>query len=413
MRIKTSAIFIINRQSVSRLQCQRNLLMRAAAFLMLCIAGMQTATAACDAAHTIRVTMPEESEWQMCWSLDDKAGIVLKNVFYRTASDDGQPSVRRKVLGSAHLAQLHINYDDGSEAIDYVSEVGLGMTRVRNLKAADCHGQSTKLYREGGKRVLCSRIRKRGYLYKYKSSGVRQGHELEIFSVHDIGRHTWIVSWLFLEDGTITPRLGSTGSLEQYGNDVNYGAKVGRTRIAKSWVYNAFWRMNFDLNGLSNDSVQEISVLKSGPGKTRQSLRVKELNTETGRNLHPGTMRSWRVLDSVATTPFENHEISYHLVPQQGGLSFQSNAEPWSKYELYVTRHRPCEKFLEKTSNSKCGGGITGFNNKEDILNTDIVIWYGISRHHLPRDEDEPFRSLQWDEFNIYPRDWTDDTPLG
>lgn len=391
----------------------RSLFARAIAVLLLVLASYQSASAACDTAHTIKVTMPEGSKWQMCWSLDDKAGIVLNDVYYETASDDSQPAVRRKVLGNAHLAQLHVNYDDGSGATDYVNDVGLGKTRIRRLHRADCYGDRARFYREGGKRILCTRIRDRGYLYKYKNTAVRQGHELEVFSVHDVGRHTWVVSWLFLEDGTIAPRLGTTGSLEQYGQNEAYGAKVGRTRIAKSWVYNAFWRLNFDLDGRLHDAVEEISVVKSGPGKTRQSLRIKQLDTETGRVLDPGSMRSWRILDTVTTTPVENHQISYHLVPQQGGMSFSSSREPWSKYELYVTKNRGCERFIEKSDNSGCGAGISGFTNNQDTYDTDIVIWYGISRHHLPRDEDEPYRSLQWDEFRLYPRDWTDDTPLG
>jgi len=388
-------------------------IIRALALISLCLISLQPASAACDAAHTINFRMPEGSRWQMCWSLDDKLGIVLSDVFYRTVSDDGQVPVRRKVLGEAHLAQLHVNYDDGSQTRDYVSQVGFGKTRTRRLNAADCSGQDAELHQQGTKPVLCTRVRDRGYLYKYYQSGVRQGHELELFSVHDIGMHTWVVSWLFHEDGTIVPRLGSTGRIEQYGTDINYGAKIGRTRIAKSWVYNAFWRLNFDIDGPANDAVQELTILKSGPGKTRQTLRTLDLAAETGRTLDPGTMRSWRIMDTVATTPLENHQISYHLVPQQGGLKFDAAPEPWSKYEFYVTRNRGCEKFLERIDNSGCGAGIRDFVNGQDTFGSDIVIWYGISRHHLPRDEDEPFRSLQWDEFRIYPRDWTDDSPLG
>jgi len=252
---------------------------RILSLLLLGMLGPQSASAACDAAHTVNVTMPEGSRWQMCWALDDKVGVILSDVFYRTASDDGQPPVRRKVLGEAWLAQLHVNYDDGSQARDYVSQVGLGKTRTRRLNPADCSGDGATLLRDGGKSVLCSRVRDRGYLYKYYQSGVRQGHELELFSVHDVGMHTWVLSWLFYEDGTIVPRLGSTGSIEQYGTNVNYGAKVGRTRIAKSWVYNAFWRLNFDIDGHANDAVQEMTVLKSGPGKTRQTLRTVDLSS--------------------------------------------------------------------------------------------------------------------------------------
>ena len=41
------------------------------------------------------------------------------------------------------------------------------------------------------------------------------------------------------------------------------------------------------------------------------------------------------------------------------------------------------------------------------VANRDIVVWYGTSFHHLPRNEDEPHMHAHWSGFTIAPRDLT------
>ena len=47
------------------------------------------------------------------------------------------------------------------------------------------------------------------------------------------------------------------------------------------------------------------------------------------------------------------------------------------------------------------------FANGGSLVGADLVVWYGTSFHHLPRDEDEPHMAAHWSGFSIVPRDLT------
>ena len=59
-----------------------------------------------------------------------------------------------------------------------------------------------------------------------------------------------------------------------------------------------------------------------------------------------------------------------------------------------------------------CGAEITDFISGQPISPGDIVLWYRINYHHLPKSEDEPAVPIHWDGFTITPRDWTSVNPI-
>jgi len=66
----------------------------------------------------------------------------------------------------------------------------------------------------------------------------------------------------------------------------------------------------------------------------------------------------------------------------------------------------------QNASDGSCGADVTDFVNGESIDGGDVVVWYGISYHYLPRSEDDPYMPVHWDSFNLIPRDWTNVNPL-
>src|SRR5262249_5364472 len=46
----------------------------------------------------------------------------------------------------------------------------------------------------------------------------------------------------------------------------------------------------------------------------------------------------------------------------------------------------------------------------ESLAGADLVVYYGIQFHHIPRDEDESKMHAHWSTFRIQPRDWNDHT---
>ncbi|MBV7330221.1 PKD domain-containing protein [Chloroflexi bacterium TSY] len=76
-------------------------------------------------------------------------------------------------------------------------------------------------------------------------------------------------------------------------------------------------------------------------------------------------------------------------------------------------KYKSCEKYISHNLRvGGCGDNVTDFTNRENLAGADLVLWYGISFHHIPRDEDEAFMHAHWDGFQLIPRDWTAHNPL-
>ena len=278
---------------------------------------------------------------------------------------------------------------------------------MASLAASEC--PSGSLVGESGKNVLCQKTVGRGYAYKYYSEA-KQGYALELSSRSAAGGRTWIVKWRLYDDGTIEPMVGSTGILEEFGNDADHGwilDSAGTVGIGASITY--FWKLDLDLgDDPGNDRFQQLEVHANG---SLQDLTITNVLSETAASVDPELKRSWRIVDSDQTN-LDGHPISYHLEPLHSGHRYVGpSSEPWSANDIYATRYRACERFVSG-NDPVCGDNVSAFVDGESIGGADIVIWYGLSFHHLPRGEEVPYIPTRWDGFQIVPRDWTADNPL-
>ena len=292
-----------------------------------------------------------------------------------------------------------------------MNEFGLGADNLQGLVNSQCpNGQMLK---DGAKNVLCKQINSRGYIYK-DYGNKKQGHLLDLYSQSNTDGYSWIVRWQFLDDGSIEPQIGATGTLQRFGTDTNYGDEVGDTNeVAVASSINYFWRLDFDIaeNG-NNDAVEEFTVSPTDNG-SKKSLSISRLTTETGRTVNQQLKRSWRILDTSVTNT-DGHPVSYHLEPLHAGYNYMGRSdESWAQNDIYITRFNSCERSVSNNSTiSGCLSDVNGFLNGQNINGADIVVWYGLSYHHFPRDEDKPYMPTRWDSFLLIPRDWTATSPM-
>ena len=356
----------------------------------------------CSGDYAIDVTLPTTANWQLCWEHSPEAGIVLSEVYFTTAT-----TITRKVLAQANLAQIHTVYDDNSARHHHVTDDGLGGANLLTLDASDCPNGT--LLQHNGQNVLCQLIEPRSYIYNHDEDQ-RQGDKLRLFSVSQINSQNFIVQWDLYDDGSIIPAIGNTGVLSHYGSDAQYGWPLDASgnSFGVGYTNNYYWRLDFDIGGNgANDVVEEFNVTPV-VSRTRKALSVTHLLTETGRTLNADLKRSWRVRDELINNA-DNHKVSYHLEPLwSGNLYVGPSYEPWTNHDIYFTQDKPCEQFISHNPQTGgCGENVTEFTNDESIASADIVLWYGISYHHLPRAEDETYIPVHWDHFVLVPRDWT------
>ena len=359
---------------------------------------------ACSAAFRIDKTLPTGTRWEMCWEPRALDGIVLYDI---TLTPPGGP--RRLILAQAGLAQVHVPYDDNGARFHDITDFGFGGRYLANLTRAECPDGTLLAY--GGKNVLCLQIQPRGYAQKYYARQL-QGYELSLFSVSTSGDYNYIVQYEFYDDGTIVPTVGASGQLQRYGTDASYGWVTATNRIPISHYHNYWFRLDFDINGRANDLVQEIQINATDQNR-RRVKQVTDVTLEAARQHDPDVQRTWRVVDKVTRNDGGNL-ISYQIEGLSSGHDFTGPSfEPFSQNDLYVTTFKGCEKYpSHNPALNGCAGDVSQFVNGESVDGADLVVWYGITFHHLPREEDEVYMDVHWDGFTIIPRDWTSHNPL-
>lgn len=344
-------------------------------------------------AFAINQTLPNGASWSMCWEERSNEGIVLHNVRY--TPPNGAP---RLILAQMNLAQIHVPYDDNTARFHDLSDYGLGDGNLNNMNAADCPNGT--LVQNNGKNVLCHFVAPSGYAYKYRSV-LKQATSLVVFSVSHIGEYNYVVQWTFGDDGTIEPAVGATGKLQKYTTDPRYSWPLNATQRGTSHVHNYYWRLDFDVAGSTNNVVEMIEF--GGSGTAQRPMALINYTTETAAQFSPSTFRSWRVKNTSVLNS-DNHVVSYELAPG-GSETFRGpNFEPWTKNDVYVTQYNLCERWASHNSTGGgCGDDLSAFVNGQTVQ--DPIVWYGVTFHHLARDEDQPIMSSHWSSFTIAPRD--------
>ncbi len=354
----------------------------------------------CPLAQNVDVTLDSNARWEMCWATRAEEGVVLSRGYFTDAT-----GVRRKVFKSLSVAQLNVQFDDGSNSLDLVTTAGLGGDNFRSLIAADCPDG----VRLGG--VLCQRIEARGYAYKSYGQQ-RQGSSVVLSSVSTPGASTYLVRWVFSDDGSIAPAIGLSGALPRVVSGAqSYGWPIDANgTIGVGFTNNYFWRMDFDLgDDAADDAVEELEIIPSAD-RRRKTKTLTLLDTEIARAANEDLKRSWRILDTQLVNA-DGRAISYHLEPLHTAHRNRSRGGALAS-DVQFTRYQSCERFSTDNSATDCGNGVEQYVNGESTNGADIVMWYSLSYHHLPRTQDANGVGVRWNGFMVVPRDWSATNPL-
>ena len=362
----------------------------------------------CSAEYQVSETLSSGARWDMCWEHKAREGIILHDIHYTPPN-----ATTLEIINQASIAQIHVPYDDNGARYHDVSDYGLGDNNLNNLTAADC--PDGHLLQHNGKQILCQITEQRGLAYASAAESL-QGEMLRLFSVSHVGEYNYIPEWRFYDDGTIEPVMGATGALQRRRNSTYsaYGWPLDQAgTIGISHIHNYYWRLDFDLAGTAeNDFVEELEFV-SNENNRRRHKTITPLNYEAARSVAPERMRSWRIVDGSEQNA-DGHAISYHLEPlYTGHRDIGPSYEPWTFNDFYVTTHNSCEKYISHNpAVDGCRSDVSQFVNGQSLIDSDIVVWYGVTFHHIPRSEDEPRMHAHWSSFTLTPRDWTATNPL-
>jgi primary-amine oxidase len=381
----------------------------------------------CGGASTVKETLPNGTTWQLCWRIHDKAGLVLTQVYVSTRR---QPEPVQ-VLDSIRLAQLHVPYDTGDIEYDDLTDIGMGGSALETLNGDDCKGGSARLGSDGSsepaqRKVLCVSAEPSGLAYRAREESwgengpeegtlySKQGHDLVLRVISKLSWYEYVTEYRLRDDGEISARLGATGDLAPgFESDAARGWPIGTGGAYKAAMHyhNAFWRVDFNLDGKGGEQVQQYDTKLDGQGEMTAKVQTTKTAITTEGTFSKVDQRWWR-LASRTSKNTDGHPRSYELVT---GGNDRYQGHPETKPDITFSEKSLCEKWASgNDSDPECPPDIRTVVDfvKDKQKLTDPVMWVRVGFHHIPRDEDQSPMPMHWQGFDLVPRDFTAMNPL-
>jgi primary-amine oxidase len=395
--------------------------------------------------------------WKFRFRLDPRLGPVMNLVTYTDAGKD------RSVLYEGSLSEMYVPYQDPEEtwnshvfldAGEYFTNTGSGGI-IKPLQAGvDCPTYATffsgTFFHENGtpyvrpqlaclfERVTGDPVWRHWDEDNYAVSG-RPTRELVFRTVATVGNYDYLFDWRFEQDASITVGVGATGVLEvkavadktadgpqsasmvgkdPKGEKVEFGQLIAPGISAVDHDHFFSYRLDLDVDGVNNsmmvDKLVPYELPKTAMGRHWiWAMKPEMLKTEGDAKLdvsvqHPAMwmFTNENVKNSLGQT------TSFAIMPGETGISLLPETEwpqkraGFSAHNLWVTPYDQNERYASGTyvMGSTGEDSLTSWVKKNrSIMNTDIVAWYTMGFHHVPRPEDWPQMPIMWHTFSLAP----------
>jgi primary-amine oxidase len=380
--------------------------------------------------------------WRFRIGFTQREGLVLHTIGYE---DGGRV---RPICHRASIAELVIPYGDPSpgcyrlNAFD-TGEYGLGHLTNSLELGCDCVGEiryfDVSLAASDGKVVtlanaICLHEEDHGLLWKHldwdrDGAEVRRSRRLVVSSIATVDNYEYAFYWYLYQDGAIEFDAKLTGivltsALEP--GEVPRHATVVAPRLAAMYHQHVFCaRLDMDVDGQLN-TVSEVRTesVPAGPDNPYGNAFVQvdtplRTELEAQQLVDPLAGRHWKISNAAALNGL-GAPVAYRLVPGANVLPFalpdssiSRRAEFMTKH-LWVTPFDPAERYpAGDYPNQHAGGaGLPEWTRANRVIeDTDVVLWYVFTSHHVPRPEDWPVMPATRVGFRLEPVGFFDRNP--
>jgi len=273
-----------------------------------------------------------------------------------------------------------------------------------------------------------------GLLWKHtdthngKARAVRS-RRLVISSIATIGNYVYGFFWYFYQDGNIGVEVKATGipfpTAIPPGTSAVHGATLatGITSHVHQHVFS--YRFDMAIDGNQN-SIAEVEfegapIGENNPYGNRIDIKERPLNSEAdaAREMNLASARYWKVTNPNARNKF-GQPTAYKLAPGVNALPFLDRQAPVAKRAGFMYKHFWATQFDSDQlypagwypNQSKGGDGLSEWVQADrSIENEDVVVWYTMNLHHLPRPEDWPVQPVVYANFHWMPDGFFDENP--
>ena len=403
----------------------------------------------------LEITQPEGPSfnvdgWKVTWQkwhvrvgFTPREGLVLHNVGYE---DQGRV---RPILYRAALSDMVVPYGEPGgdhyrkNAFD-AGEYGIGSLTNSLTLGCDCLGEIYYFDADlntgsGGAftipNAVCMHEEDYGILWKHSDwrTGqveVRRSRRLVISSIATVGNYEYGFFWYFYQDGSIQLEIKLTGIINtagiEQGETPRYGTVVAPGLVGHIHQHFFNFRLDMSVDGEAN-TVHEVNTVAAplGPDNPHANAFYAEATPlkselEAQRVIDPMSGRYW----VVANPSVENalgRPVGYKLMPGENILPFADASASIMKRAGFMAKHLWVTPYaadeLSATGsypNQHPGGaGLPEYTKSDrNVENTDLVLWYTLGYHHVPRPEDWPVSPVAYCGFSLKPVGFFDTNPV-
>ncbi len=382
-------------------------------------------------------------KWRLRIGFTPREGLVIHNIGYE---DQGRV---RPIVYRASLSDMVVPYGDPSKdhyrknAFD-AGEYGIGTLANSLTLGCDCLGEihyfdAVMNDGRGGvvtiPNAVCLHEEDYGILWKHSDwrtgqTEVRRSRRLVVSSISTVGNYEYGFFWYFYQDGTIQLEVKLTGIVNTAavpaGETPKYGTLVAPQLNAHIHQHFFNFRLDMSVDGEDN-SVHEVNTVSEpiGPDNphgnaffAQTTLFKTEL--EAQRVIDPMSGRYWMVSNPSVANAL-GQPVGYKLMPGDNILPFAHPSASIIKRAGFMTKHLWVTPY-DPDENSATGpypnqhpggAGLPEYTSAgRNIENTDLVLWYTLGYHHVPRPEDWPVSPVAYCGFMLKPVGFFDTNPV-
>jgi primary-amine oxidase len=373
-------------------------------------------------------------KWRFRIGFTPREGLVLYTIGYE---DQGR---LRPIIYRASLVDMVVPYGDPhpnhhrKNAFD-VGEYGIGMLanalelgcdclgdiRYFDAYMTDSRGQVMPL-----KNAVCMHEEDNGILWKHTDwrtnrTDVRRSRRLVVSFIATVGNYEYGFYWYFYQDGSLQFEIKMTGILNTGalpdGQPRKYGALVAPRLYAPNHQHFFNVRLDMMVDGLRN-SVYEVHTEAEPMGPENplgnafyEASTLLRTEAEAQQLTDPPRARYWKIINPAVLNGL-GQPVAYKLMPGENVRPFvhpeasvTKRAEFITKH-LWVTPYHPAEQYAtgDYPNQHPGGAGLPEWTQaNRAIENTDVVLWYTIGMHHIPRPEEWPVMPVSCAGFSLKP----------
>ncbi|MCA1670012.1 MAG: tyramine oxidase, partial [Thermomicrobia bacterium] len=324
-----------------------------------------------------------------------------------------------------------------------VGEYGIGLLANALALGCDCLGEihyfDAFLNDSRGEivrypNVVCMHEEDTGILWKHydwrtNQTEVRRARRLVVSFIATVGNYEYGFYWYFSQDGAIEYEIKLTGVINTGalppGETRKYGTMVAPQLYAPNHQHFFNVRLDMMVDGPTN-SVYEVHTVAEPPGPENpygnafyaESTLLKTEH-EAQQSVDPLNARYWKIVNPSVRNRL-GQPVAYKLAPGENPRSFVQpdsfvrQRAGFMGNHLWVTPYDPAEQYAagDYPNQHQGGAGLPAYTAQDrPITETDLVVWYTMGHHHLPRPEDWPVMPVSRIGFMLKPLGFFDCNP--